>query len=146
MHMRICFGLVKASMVSDQQSCFEVLKSRERYSHWNDRFWEYRSCRGDASFTHNWKNNSRKKLMVVKLEGSSQYEDKLQGKKVVRLPGVLELKQKCDYLPNKISRHTWTAVGIVSLSLLYPIRCYGAHKDRKKSIMWLQLRIMCRDT
>ena len=36
-----------------------------------------------------------------RLEGSSEYEDKLQGKKVIKLPGVLELKQNCVYLQKK---------------------------------------------
>lgn len=39
-----------------------------------------------------------------RLEGNSQYE--AERKKVMKHPGVLELKQKGVYLPNKISRHT----------------------------------------
>lgn len=50
------------------------------------------------------KEQQKKEANGGRLEGSSQY--KAERKKVLKHPGILELKQQGVYLPSKISRHT----------------------------------------
>lgn len=108
MYVCICFGLVIQSMASNQQGqvALEYSKANRGRATGMAEILRMQELQRRCLLYSQLKEQQQKEANGGRLEGSSQYEDKLQGKKVIKLPGVLELKQVCVYLPNKISRGT----------------------------------------